>query len=359
MSRILILGLAFLGVLAAWAAAAPAPGGATKSSAPVAAPTNTEEQRRADEIAGLLTDGKLNEARAAAEALLKSGTKDDVALTKAQKVLAEALRKKGEWRLAASAYGKLRERYEKASDDYIRNDAIADLLRATPNGIYPPTTGTAPAATATASAAGGTPTSTATATSATASTASGTAAADPPPGKTLADDAVLAEALAKVGALKTIKIKQTTAAVKRAGTPQQTLTALAPAAAATHEMFVLGPNLPADAPHEAGAAAAARLEALGKAILGQYESKMDTYRPQFRTPWNMTNTQRDDVNNASKTCKDLMNVETTFQQQLPLLAGSQGWPDQERFITESKERAANYNKLSQQFVVPKYTTIYY
>ena len=166
-------------------------------------------------------------------------------------------------------------------------------------------------------------------------------------------------ALAKVGALKTIKIKQTTAAVKRAGTPQQTLTALAPAAAATHEMFVLGPNLPADAPHEAGAAAAARLEALGKAILGQYESKMDTYRPQFRTPWNMTNTQRDDVNNASKTCKDLMNVETTFQQQLPLLAGSQGWPDQERFITESKERAANYNKLSQQFVVPKYTTIYY
>jgi len=345
MVRMLVVGLALLAAGAACAlGAAPAPVGAPKAPPGVAAPARpaiiTEEQRRASEIAGLLGEGKVAEAQAAGEAFLKSGIKDAVALAEAQRVVAECLRKKGEWRAASAAYVRVRDRCEKNSEDYIRYDAIADILRASPNGVYSGP-GSAPA--------GLLPTATAT-------TATGTAAPAAPAPKTLADDDALADALARVASMRTVKIKQRVPAIKRGRTPQEALAAYAPAVNDAREMFILGPNAPADAPHEAAAAAGARLKELATPLVAQLQSKFEVYRKKFDSPWSLTNVEKADIQTISQGCKDMMEVEKSFQQSLPMVAGKQPWPDQERLAADSQERMAAYSQLSLQYVVPRYTT---
>jgi len=48
----------------------------------------------------------------------------------------EALRKKGDWRRAMGAYVSLRDRFEKGCDEYVTYDAMAEILRGSPSGVY-------------------------------------------------------------------------------------------------------------------------------------------------------------------------------------------------------------------------------
>jgi hypothetical protein len=333
MSRRILLG--WLIVIIGGAAAATG-SGATKSGAPAGgglfgsptgstaapapAPAVTEEQRRASEISAQFASGQLTEAQAAAEAFLRSGIKDTQALLEVGQVLGHCQRKKGDWAKAASTFLVARGRCEKDSDDYVRMDGIASVLRASPSGVYG-TPGTPPAAGA----------------------------------KTLADDAALAEALARLGGVKATKIKGKIALIKRAATPQQVLAVYTPLAVEAREMFILGPDLPPDVTHDAAVAAGTRLQELGTAATTQLQAKLEGLRPKFRAPWGMNNLEKDDVANTSRICSELADVEKAYQQTLPLVAGKAAWPEQELLQSSSDERAQTFTKLAAQFVVPKYT----
>jgi hypothetical protein len=329
----LIIGLTVLCLATAGALAAAPKAASTKSVAPPPVATfgsaaSTEEQRRATEISTSYAAGNLPEAQAAAEAFMKSGLKDEKALYEVSKVLADCYRKKGEWAKAATQFMVVRSHCEKGSEDYVRADGMADILRASPSGIYTPPGTAAPVA-----AAGTSP-------------------------KTLADDETFIDALARYGSIRATKIKMKVSTIKRAATMQQAVTLYAPCANDAREMFILGPNLPADAPHEVAVAAGTRLQELGAPIISQLQTKFEAYRPKLRQPWGLTNIEKDDIQNLSKVCRELAEVEKVYQQNLPLMAGKGSWPEQEQLQSGSAERATNFTKLADQFVVPKYTTPY-
>ncbi|MBM4019417.1 MAG: hypothetical protein FJ288_14030, partial [Planctomycetes bacterium] len=155
MKRMLTI-LAVLGIAAGAASAAPAGGVTITPSNPApaapagggvvitpsgpatpAAPGGSEEAQKVAAIQALLTAGEFDKAAEQAGAYLRTA-RDDAAKTEAMRILAEALRKKGDFRLAPAAYLRLRERFEKGSDDYVRYDGIAEVLKASPTGVYQP-----------------------------------------------------------------------------------------------------------------------------------------------------------------------------------------------------------------------------
>jgi hypothetical protein len=332
MSRTILMGWLMAAAVAATAAASasaatPAKGAPTKSAAPLfSSPTSavaTEEQRRASEISTSYASGNLAEAQAAAEAFMKSGIKDDKALLEVGKVLGDCQRKKGEWARAAATYTSARSHCEKDSEDYVRLGGMGDVMRASPNGLYTPP---------------GTP--------------AGSVQ------KSLSEDDAFVDALARLGSLRATKIKMKVGPIKRATSAQQVVALYAPCAADAREMFILGPNLPADAPHEAATAAGARLQEINGGLITQLQTKFETYRPKFRTPWVLTNIEKDDIANTSKTCTALAEVEKSYQQTLAAMSGKAAWPEQEQLQSSSAERLASFTKMATEYTVPKYTTGY-
>jgi hypothetical protein len=146
-----IIAIAVLALAAGFAAAAAPvtrPEAAGKDAAGAVA---TDDRAKLAELEALFAAGKFGEVVEPARALLRT-TKDDAAKTGAARLVAESLRKKGDWKVAGAAYAKLAERYEKGTDDQVKATATGEVLLTSPTGIYPPLE----AAAANAAAAAGT-----------------------------------------------------------------------------------------------------------------------------------------------------------------------------------------------------------
>jgi len=329
---------------AAWAAApagTKAPGGGVtiKPSAPAAGtggvvitpsssapsgPADAEEARKVAEMEAALTAGEFDKAIEQANAYLKSA-RDEGGKTEAVRILAEALRKKGDWKQAAAAYQRLRERFEKNSDDWVRYDAIAEVLRASPTGVYQPAGAPAPKA-------------------------------DPPASTaaTLADDNVLAEALARQAGSRAGKLKGRIPALLRATTPQLVMAAFAPALGEAKMVFAVSADVPPDAAREVCAAAGKRLQALGNQIIPALNAKLEKYQPKMTAPWSFTNQEKADIKNTQAACKEMADCENQFQQAIFIMNGKGDWPDANRLRTESGDRRTSYDELGKKFYVPRY-----
>jgi hypothetical protein len=331
---------------AAWAAA-PAPtkaaaGGVTiKPSAPAAGkggvvitpsssapsgPADAEEARKVAEMQAALTAGEFDKAVEQANAYLKAA-RDESGKTEAVRVLAEALRKKGDWKQAPAAHLRLRERFEKNSEDWVRYDAIAEILRASPAGVYQPA---------------GTPASKA--------AAPGSAPA------TLADDNALAEALARQASGRAGKLKTRIPGIVRATTPQLVMAAFAPVVEEAKMVFAVSADAPPDAAREVGAAAGNRLQSLGNQIIPALNAKLEKYQTKMNAPWSFTNQEKADIKNTQAACKEMASCENQFQQALFIMNGKGDWPDANRLRTESGDRGTSYEELGKKFYVPRYYT---
>jgi len=296
----------------------------TPASPAPSGPADAEEARKVAEMRAVLTAGEFDKAVEQANAYLKSA-RDESGKTEAVRVLAEALRKKGDWKQAPAAHLRLRERFEKNSEDWIRYDAIAEILRASPAGVYQPAGTPAPKAAAPGSTAA-----------------------------TLADDNALTEALARLAGSRAGKLKARIPAILRAATPQLVMAAFTPVLEETKMVFAVSADAPPDAAREVGAAAGKRLQTLGNQIVPALNAKLTKYEPKMTAPWNFTNQEKADIKNTQAVCKEMADSENQFQQALFIMTGKGDWPDADRLRTESSDRGTSYAELSKKFYVPRY-----
>jgi tetratricopeptide (TPR) repeat protein len=307
-------------------AAAPAAtaGGVTVTPSAPAAPVIAiaEEAQKVAEIQAILAVGECDKAIEAANAFLKTA-RDEGAKTETFRVLAEAYRKKGDWRQAAAAYQRLRDRLDKNSGEYAKYDGIAEILRGSPAGIYQPP-GTAPAK----PAAGG--------------------------AQTLADDAVLGEALTRLAGLRGARMKARITTVTRGTTPQQVVAAFLLVAEEARQIYSISPEAPTDGPREVCVAAGSRLQTLGVSLVVSIRNKIEKLQPKLMSYGLITNVDIAESRSSQAACRDLVDTERKFQRALPTAGGKGDWPDLERLRKESNQRIADYEHLSSQFRISEY-----
>jgi hypothetical protein len=322
-----IISIAVLALAAGFAAAAD----------PVARPeaagvVATDDRAKLAEVEALFAAGKFGDVAEPARALLRI-TKDDAVKTGAARLIAESLRKKGDWKVAAAAYTKLAERYEKGSDDQVKATATGEVLMASPTGVYPPLE----AAAANAEAAAG--------------TAAPAPSSGQPAAANLADDGYLARALACLASVRAEKIKARVATIKKARTPQEAQAAFAALAEELRQARVLSDSLSAGPEQAAAGAAGKQLADLGQQILTTLNARLAGFQAAIKRSA-LTLSQRKDMESYQTLCTDLAKTEGSFQTTAGKLNGLSSSSDAAKLRDDSAQRQAEYAKLAQAFVPP-------
>jgi len=305
-------------VLAASAAAVP-------HSTSAAASGNVEEGQKIAEMQAVFTAGEFDKAIEAANTFLKTA-RDEASKTEAFRIIAEAYRKKGDWRQAAPAYQRLRERYEKSSADWMRCDAIAEIMRNSVNGVYQP--------------------------------AGAPAAKAPAAGQTLADDAVLAEAVTRLAGFRMSRMKSRIGNILRGTTPQLVMAAFEPVAEEAKLIYGLSADAPVEGPREVCVSTGNRLQTLGTQTIAALKVKLEKAQMLLAHSYYMSDTARTEVKAAQNACKEMAEGENRFQQALSAMAGKGEWAGQARLQKESSERRASYEQLAKEFT-PRAGYYYY
>ncbi len=282
------------------------------------------DAQRIAEIQAQMMAGNTEEALKAAKAFLKTAKQDD-AKTEARQIIAEGLRKSGNWGGAAGAYRGLRDCYEKGSDEHVRYGAIADVLAGSKDGVYKGGGKTKPAAGAEA--------------------------------KKLSDDEALEAALALLAKSWCAKLKGRGAQVRRTRSPQEVVKVFGVVAEEARQIFLLGPDTPPADARAIGKIAAERLAQIQTQVTAILQKKLGGYqaKQKFRNPWSFTNVEKKDVKNANTMCKEMAAAEKEVQVALANVTGSGEWAEGDSYRSESTERATAYEQLARQFVVPPYS----
>jgi len=249
-----------------------------------AAATEQGPQQRVQAIRAELDAGKCQEAAAAARAFI-GGTRDEQARTDAMQVLATALRKQSEWRPAAKAYADLKDRYEKGSVSYVLNEATAEVLHASPKGVYPLM---APSS----------------------STGDGAAA------RTLADDKVLEEALVHVGQARAEKLKAVAADLKKAVSSKEIAAKFAEIVSGLQAARYLKTDLPTTQDREAAEAAGAALDRVEKDVIAKLKPKVAELEQTITARHTVSVVQRKQMTEYQDALTQVTTAEESFRETL-------------------------------------------
>jgi len=275
-------------------------------------------------IEALMSAGEYDKAIGEAKSLQNSSP-DESVKTEAQRLMADALRKKGQWKDATVAYGRVRDRYTKSSDDYLKYQTITEILRTSPTGTYravvPDTTG-----------------------------------GDPP---TLADDAHLTEALRRQAELLVKKVLLRASVLRRARTPREIVTLFADVVEGFRQALVLDPNVAAKDVRETAQMAGTRLQGLADTMVPQLRVKAVKIREKRQRPWSYSNVEKEDIQKCSALVKEFASVEGQFQGLLGKVGGSGEWAEGDAIRSQSSDRAATYQSLDGDFVVLPYDTTFW
>jgi len=283
--------------------------------AAAAAAETTVTSARLDVIQTMLDQGKYDEAAEAARGLLRGG-RDDESRTGALRIVAVALRKKGDWKAAAKAYEELKARFEKASAEYVIAEATAEVLQASPKGVYAPL-----AKNATAASGGG-------------STA------------TLADDGALAKALVAVGDVRAAKVNGRLGEMKKSRSPREIVKVFDEMAQGFQQARILNPDLSLDLDRNAAQAAADALDRVEKDVLPALRQRMDEITRTGLDRGTLDNTQKDQVSEALEACQQASDAERAFRDVLkPII---KGWPEGVALNLASIKRGNAYGDVVRQ-----------
>ena len=276
----------------------------------------TVASSRIEVIQAMLDGGRYDEAAEAAKGMLR-GARDDQTKTEAMRILAVALRKKGEWKAAAKAYTDLKDRFDKSLPDHVLSEATAEVLAASPKGVYPPLV----AKSGTTDAAG---------------------ASNPP--ATLASDAVLASALAIVGDARAAKANARLAEIRKSRSPKEIVKILEEMLQGFDQARVLNPGLSLDLGRNAAQAAGAALEAVDKDVFSPIRQKVEDMRTVALERHTIDNTQKDTVTEFQEMSRQAGEAEDTYR---TLLNGvGRGWPEAQALAAASRTRFVAYNQLT-------------
>lgn len=210
-------------------------------------------------------------------------------------------------------------RFSKEDDLYLKYDALVQILKASPKGVWTPP---------------GTPPST----------------AQPPP--TLADDAVLAKALTHMADTRADRLRLRIPPLKRARSPKEVAALFAPLAEGFRQARVLSEGMSAEPERAAARAAGIRMAGLGATATASLQGKLDAYQAAYRTG-KLTLKQRDEIETYRRLCTELAQAEASFQKALAKLGGLSGLAEGERLKSDSIERQRAYERLAESFQAPR------
>ena len=274
-----------------------------------------DAQRLADINAELLA-GKYAKAAEQAKALLAQTTDKD-ATREARRILAECLRKQGDWRNASAAYTGLSRACKEGSDNRLRYQAVGEVLRAVNGeGVYVP-------------------------------------AAAKGEKRNLSDDA----ALAIWADFQCKRFASTCGRVSRARTPADVVKVVKPAAEEARGIYAVAPKTSPEATRKIALAANKRLTQLCNAARGALEKKLHQYEPKMNAPWSFTNVEERDIEKTNQLCIQMATAEQVFMESVADLAGTAEWSEAESICGACSDRQETYRELSKQFVVPEYVRI--
>jgi hypothetical protein len=271
-----------------------------------------DERQKVTEMETLYAAGKYDEVIDAGRNFQRNA-RDPAAKIDATRLVADSLRKKADWKLAPSAYQKLRDCYEKGSDEYARYDGVCEVLRAAQDGVYLP------------SASAGS--------------------------KTIVDDPALADALNCIALARQEKLKSRIPGLARARTVQELVSLFAALIDDFRQARALSPSISAEPEQQAAQAAAQRLAELGRAAVASLTARQADFK-QAKATRRLTSTQRKDMENCQSLCDDLARSEAAFQAALDKVGGAAGWADGARLRSDSAARQATYARMAPTFAPP-------
>ena len=269
-------------------------------------------------VEALMSAGEYDKALEEATSL-QSSSPDESVKTEAQRLMADALRKKGQWKAATVAYGRVRDRYTKSSDDHLKYQTIAEILRTSPTGTY---RAVAPKSTS----------------------------GDPP---TLADDAHLMEALRHQAGLRLKKVLLRASALRRAKAPREIVALFADVVEGFRQARVLDPNVAAKDVRETAHLAGTRLQKLAVTMVPQLRGKAVKIREKRQRPWSYTNVDKKNIQQCRAMVKECASVEGQFQ---GLLGRVGEWAEGDALRSQSSNRAATYQSFEDDFIILPYST---
>lgn len=277
-------------------------------------PAEAQQQRLA-EIQALLDGGQCAEAVEAARPFAAS-VRDKDTKTEAMRLLAEALRKNGDWALAAKAYQDLAGRQEKGAEAQVRAQGTAEILLKSPQGVY------AGLKKPIAEGEGG----------------------ELKP-RTLAEDAVLAEALAATGEARAAALGPKVEAMKRLAAPAEVVAALEEIVGGYREARMLAPKMSYEAEQGAAKGAADRLEGLGNEVKPKLREKLSEMDKAASDHGGLDSAQKKEAEDYQEVCRKSAEAEDKFREMMRDVGGP-GWPDRLQLIFESTKRNHEYGLLA-------------
>jgi len=280
-----------------------------------------DAQRLADINADLLA-GKYAKAAEEVKALLAQATDKDTTL-EARRILAECLRKQGDWRNASAAYTGLSRACPEGSEDRLRYQAVGEVLRAVNGeGVYVP-------------------------------------AAAKDEKRNLSDDAALDAALAIWAEFQCKRFASVCGRVSRARTPADVVKVVQSAAEEARGIYLVAPKTSPEETRKIALAANKRLTQLCNAARGALEKKLHQYEPKMNAPWSFTNVEERDIEKTNQLCIQMATAEQVFMESVADLAGTAEWSQAESVRAACTDRQETYRELSKEFVVPEYIRIRY
>lgn len=268
------------------------------------------QQERLEEIRSLLAGGRFVEAIEAARPFAASVKEKDVK-AEATGLLATALRRNGDWALAAKAYKDLAGLMEKGSEAQIRVEAPAEVLAASPGGVYPPL--------------------------------KKEGVAEEP--RTLAHDEVVTEALAAVGEARAKKLGVKASALRQSATPADVVAALEEMAAGYREARVLAPQMGYEAERGAVTAAAKRLESLSNEATPKLREKLSVLDQAAASQGGLNSGQQKEAQDYHDLCVKSGESEDKFREVMKDVGGA-GWPERMKLGMASMGRNREYGVLA-------------
>jgi hypothetical protein len=268
------------------------------------------QQERLEEIRSLLAGGRCVEAIEAARPFAASVKEKDVK-AEATGLLATALRRNGDWAQAAKAYKDLAGLVEKGSEAQIRAEATAEVLAASPGGVYPPLK---------------------------------KEGVEEEP-RTLEHDGVVTDALALVGEARAKKLGAKASALKRSATPVDVVAALEEMAAGYREARVLAPQMGYEAEREAVRAAAERLENLSNEATPKLREKLSVLDQAAASQGGLNSSQQKEAQDYHDLCVKSGESEDKFRKVMKDVGGA-GWPERVKLEMASMSRNREYGVLA-------------
>jgi len=268
------------------------------------------QQERLEEIRSLLEGGRFVEAIEAARPFAAS-VKEKNVKAEATGLLATALRRNGDWALAAKAYKDLAGLVEKGSEAQIRAEATAEVLAASPGGVYPPLK---------------------------------KEGVEEEP-RTLGHDDVVTDALAAVGEARAKKLGAKASALKRSATPADVVAALEEMAAGYREARVLAPQMGYEAEREAVTAAAERLVNLSNEATPKLRQKLQELDQAAAIQGGLNSGQQKEAQEYNDLCVKSGESEDKFREVMKDVDGA-GWPERAKLGLASMGRNREYRVLA-------------